>query len=98
MNERIKQLAEKADIKESLVVQFKGDTQAYVVQYNELEKFAELIVAECIQFIVNEEERLREYKDTLHERHEQMRNDCEMVIKKCVDLSVRMKQHFGVEE
>ena len=49
MNERIKQLAEKADIKESLVVQFKGDTQAYVVQYNELEKFAELIVAECIE-------------------------------------------------
>ena len=44
MNERIKELAEQAGIKESLVVQFKGDTQAYVVQYDELEKFAKLLV------------------------------------------------------
>ena len=59
MNERIKELAEQADIKESLVVQFKGDRRAYVVQYNELEKFAELIVRECVSVA------MEQYDDTL---------------------------------
>ena len=44
MNERIRELAEQADVKYSLWL---GSKPAAYMTYDELEKFAELIVREC---------------------------------------------------
>ena len=52
MNERIKQLADEAGVKYSLWV---GSKPATYMTYDELEKFAELIVRECLD-IVNRHE------------------------------------------
>jgi len=62
------------------------------------EKFAELIVQECIQFIEEENVRLCEYQNSLPEWEGNKRDDCDLVIEKCIDLAERMKTHFGVEE
>jgi len=52
MNERIKELADEAGVKYSLWV---GSKPATYMTYDELEKFAELIVEECLD-IVNRHE------------------------------------------
>lgn len=60
MNERIKELAELAKVESS---QWLGCKPATTMTYNELEKFAELIVEECADWIndnvgmIDEEER-----------------------------------------
>ena len=64
----------------------------------DLEKFAKLIVQECIQFIEEENVRLCEYQNSLPEWEGNKRDDCDLVIEKCIDLSERMKEHFGVKE
>jgi hypothetical protein len=51
MNERIKLLAEQAGVKYSLWV---GSKPAAYMTYDELEKFAELIVRECAQVCRNQ--------------------------------------------
>jgi hypothetical protein len=53
MNERIQQLAEQAKTESS---QWLGSKPATTITYDELEKFAELIVAECLG-IVDDAER-----------------------------------------
>ena len=55
MNERIKQLAGQANIHFSRVGILDGDPNgsARMVGYSKMEKFAELIVAECSKVIVN---------------------------------------------
>jgi hypothetical protein len=52
MNEQIKELAEQAGVKYSLWV---GSKPATYMTYDELEKFAELIVKDCLE-IVNRHE------------------------------------------
>jgi hypothetical protein len=52
MNERIKELADEAGVKYNLWV---GSKPATYMTYDELEKFAELIVKECLD-IVNRHE------------------------------------------
>jgi len=52
MNERIRELADEAGVKYSLWV---GSKPATYMTYDELEKFAELIVQECLD-IVNRHE------------------------------------------
>jgi hypothetical protein len=64
----------------------------------ELEKLIELTVKECVQFIHEENVRLREYQNSLPEWDGNKRDDCDLVIEKCIDLAERLKQHFGVEE
>jgi hypothetical protein len=49
MNERIKELAEQAGIKEELVVTFKGDKRAYVVHHDDVEMLVKLIIQECAE-------------------------------------------------
>ena len=58
MNERIKQLAEQAGILKEQSVQAKivkneDGTWTSILEYPDLEKFAELIVRECIQAVKN---------------------------------------------
>ena len=55
MNERIKQLAEQANIHFSRVVILDGDPNgsAIMVGYSNIEKFAQLMVKECAEWIKN---------------------------------------------
>ena len=77
MNERIKELAEQAG---STHKQSLGVYQFYT---DELEKFAELIVRECV--IRVEREWIRNGSDTEHNQ----------AVSKVIES---IKQHFGVEE
>jgi hypothetical protein len=60
-------------------------------------KFGELIVRECIQFIEEENVRLCEYQNSLPEWDGNKRDDCDLVIEKCIDLAERMGKYFGVD-
>ena len=82
MNERIRQLAEQAG---STHKQNLGVYQFYT---DELEKFAELIVKECIAQAVKEEERY----DSLNGR------DCEYCSMAMSNFQGVLAEHFGVEE
>jgi hypothetical protein len=55
VNERIKELAEKANIKFGRMAILDGDPRgmARLVTYSNLEKFAELIIRECAQVCIN---------------------------------------------
>ena len=52
------------------------------------EKFAELIVAECLQYLKNEAERLYMLED----------EDADMLAEKCYDNIQGLQDHFGIEE
>lgn len=98
MNERIKELDAQA-VEYALGVcdangLYQGKEYLQVVK----EKFAELIVRECVQFIDEENVRLCEYQNSLPEWDGNRRDDCDLVIEKCIDLAERLKEHFGVEE
>lgn len=62
------------------------------------EELAELIVKRCIQLIDEENARLCEYQNSLPEWDGNRRDDCDLVIEKCIDLAETIKKHFGVEE
>ena len=51
-------------------------------------KFAELIVAECLQYLKDEAERLYMLED----------EDADMLAEKCYDNIQGLQDHFGVEE
>ena len=55
MNERLKELAEQANIRFGRMAILDGDPRgmARFVSYSEFEKFAELIVRECMKVTVN---------------------------------------------
>jgi len=67
MNERIKELAEQAI---SNVRFWKAEKESYVVDQDELAKFAELIVRECIDAVENTNDRYRRdyFADKIRER------------------------------
>ena len=90
MNERIKKLKEQATS-----YTWNGND---VTEELDEQKFAELIVRECVQFIEEENVRLCEYQNSLPEWDGNKRDDCDLVIEKCIDLTERLKEHFGVEE
>jgi hypothetical protein len=59
MNERIKELAEQAGVKYSLWL---GSKPAAYMTYNELEKFAELIVRDCCEVLEQTQDALDRQK------------------------------------
>jgi len=82
MNERIEQLLEQARAEECFWV---GSKPATTVGYDELEKFAELIVKECVSQIEN-----------LSPGYDDYRNQIEDAFRRdCVE---QVKQHFGIKE
>jgi hypothetical protein len=81
MNERIKQLAEQAG--GEFYEGFAGSTNFVKFAENDFEKFAELIVKECV--IRAEREWIRNGSDTEHNQ----------AVSKVIGS---IKQHFGVEE
>jgi hypothetical protein len=89
MNERIKELAEQADIKFDVYSDNYGVDTATVVPYD-LEKFAELIVRECIMVCWPGGE-----SDILYEQASAIDKAFIDGQDVCVE---RLKQHFGVKE
>ena len=60
------------------------------------EKFAELIVRECCQYLENEAERLYNLSGT--ENDPTFQSNFEICAEKCYDNIQGLKEHFGVEE
>ena len=60
------------------------------------EKFAELIVRECCQYLNSEAERL--YALSAEEHQPNFKEDFEICAEKCYDNIQGIKEHFGVEE
>ena len=93
MNERIRELAEQAtkgaDWKPGL-------GNPHVQDY--MEKFAELIVNECLQYLESEIDRRAEYRDSLEEWDNNRKEDVDLSIEKCYDNIEGLKQLFGVND
>ena len=84
MNERIKELAEQAGITTNLDTDyFEKDINKWVDYYSE--KFAELIVQECVSIVEN-----------LSPGYEDYRNSIENAFR--IDCVAELKYHFGVED
>lgn len=91
MNEQIRELWEQA--KTSGVHPKFGEYDKYSA-----EKFAQLIVRECVQYLNTEIDRLNQYQNSLPEySNHSKREDVDLVIEKCLDNIQGIKQHFGVE-
>ena len=88
MNERIKELAEQAWDDTAVSPDF-GHPVSFA------EKFAELIVLECIDLLWNESERLYAYSNECNEVRDS--DEAQVVAEKCVDLITMIDQHFGFE-
>jgi len=84
MNERIRELATEARL-----------LTGWPVGEVEYQKFAELIVQECVNVLRAESERL--YKLAAEEKDELFASNFEICAEKCWDNEVMIKEHFGVE-
>ena len=97
MNERIRELAEQANIRFGRMAILDGDPRgmARFVSYSEFEKFAELIVRECMKEswdeIVSDEDIAQE-EDPLIREYLKGNNQG------IVDAVIRFRNHFGVLE
>ena len=89
MNERIRQLAEQAKIDYELLPEIAREP-VWIALDDELEKFAELIVAECIDKI--EAHRIPVGNSAAGEMA------CEWTYSALKEIRDEIKQHFGVEE
>jgi hypothetical protein len=85
MNERIRELATEARL-----------LTGWPVGEVEYQKFAELIVQECVNVLRAESERL--YKLSAEEKDELFASNFEICAEKCVDNVEALKEHFGVKE
>jgi len=90
MNERIRELQ-----KQSSIEQWDYDNGCYRYILNP-EKFAELIVRECCQYLDNEAERLFGLSES--EEDPVFQSNFEICAEKCYDNIQGLKEHFGVEE
>jgi hypothetical protein len=88
MNERIKQLAEQAFFDESTS---RPSTKMYTFSDHKMEKFAQLIVQECITIVDEQKECLHEEQKYWHDRDYGYALAVD-------DASKGIKQFFGVEE
>ena len=90
MNERIKELAEQATI------DIKDQYGYWIGSELDMEKFAELIVAECTAALFDESERLSGlYSD---EDNWDSAEEYEIRSNQCIDDIALIEKHFGVEE
>ena len=101
MNEQIQKLAEQAGIQEDLVDHLKDEVEVltYIARPQDIQKFVELIVQDCVQYLNVEIDRLNEYKNSLpeysnHSKHENI----DIKINKCLDNIQGIQHHFGIEE
>jgi len=90
MNEQIKALAQQAG--ESIPEFHFGD---WNIPNEFIQKFAELIVKECCQYLHNEAERLFGLSES--EEDPVFQSNFEICAEKCYDNIQGLKEHFGVE-
>ena len=93
MNERIKELWDKAA--DSTAAFSSGQNNSWETQVNFMERFAELIVRECVKIALDErvvDEEI-DKSDDIEDRCYLRGNNGGIV-----DAVVAIKQHFGVEE
>jgi hypothetical protein len=98
MNELIRQFAEQAGMVKILDEHAHeyGNGTFENTPYPELEKFAELIVAECTAALFDESERLSGlYSD---EDNWDSAEEYEIRSNQCIDNIALIEKHFGVEE
>lgn len=89
MNERIKELAEQAGYKDLPTVRL-------AFQGFDKEKFADLIIQQCIQLLFDESERLYAYSSECDNmRHS---DEAELCAEKCMDNIKMIEEHFGVNQ
>ena len=88
MNERIRELAIKAGINKD-AFQFSGTPIKHIVDEPSLEKFAELIVEECIVKAEEEAERYLGFPNL---------ENADMYAKVMYNYQELLKENFGVEE
>ena len=96
MNERIKELALEAKLRPALLLYYyrtiHGLTDTEQEELEQIEKFAELIVREC----------LKEIKDMIVDESERLypnnKQTTECVNDRLLDAYDNIKEHFGVEE
>ena len=92
MNERIKKLAEQAEILITEVGAFHNTPHgSYQLKEQHMKKFAELIVKECITIVDEQKECLHEEQQYWHDRDYGYALAVD-------DASKGIKQFFGVEE
>jgi len=86
MNERIRELWNKAA--ESTAAYPSGQNNSWETQVNFMDKFAELIVRECGQLALDEQQRYRNisHRDMI---------ECAVAMS---NYQLLLKEHFGVEE
>lgn len=90
MNEQIKELWEKAA--ESTAAYPSGQNTSWETQVNFMDKFAELIVRECINQVKEQYKPVMEDAAMMNDEHWKGYKHCG------VDSVVAIKQHFGVDE
>jgi hypothetical protein len=93
MNEQIKALARKAGI--SILYEYDGyDGHAGVANFNDIEKFAELIVRECMNIADGQ----KKWVEDMEVFNEQDATWNRARIQQSQQIVDKIKQHFGVEE
>jgi hypothetical protein len=94
MNERIQELVGQAKFmaEETINKQISKNEELDAFA----EKFAELIVRECCQYLNSEAERL--YALSASEHRPNFKEDFEICAEKCYDNIQGIKEHFGVGE
>ena len=105
MNDRIRELAEQAGeyVNEVYTPPVRIKTPGKIWEDGHIEwhthfnqKFAELIVRECGQYLESEAERL--YALSAQESNPNFQSNFEICAEKCYDNIQGLKEHFGVEE
>jgi len=89
MNERIKELAEQAFFDESTS---RPSTKMYTFSEHKMEKFAQLIVKECLNQV------REQYLPVLEDELMMKDTHWDGYVQCGVDSYVAIKEHFGVEE
>jgi hypothetical protein len=94
MNERIRKLAIKSgiDIRGHLTGDLTLDEKPSVF---DLEKFAELIVRECVNMLTEESERLSAL--AVREKNQYCFDNLSASAVKCEDMAMFFEEHFGLE-
>jgi hypothetical protein len=90
MNKRTQKLVEQC------TTQYPDGNGGYIDQVD-IEKFSELFIQECENYILSEVERLVKYQNSLTEIELRQKNDVEICIEKCYDNILGIRHHFGVE-
>lgn len=101
MNARIRELAERAGFYFYDMHDVDGQDLGETIEADSwvaAEKFTELIIKECVQYLNGEIDRLCEYQNSLPELDQNRRDDVSIVIEKCMDNIQGFKEYFGVKE